>query len=326
MKKNAVIFPCDQELVSLSNYIDYGDYFIKGLIVLEKSNVFDAGDINIPIMDMVDVDYDTFDSVIVVDSDFYEHQFIESSIRKGKNIIYLEKEEKEGFDISQLDSISEEQGIAVPIIFVAGTTSYTEKFHVQLVLRKRLSDNGYKVSQIGSKPYSSLFGFHSYPSFMSDSMNNTKKIISFKKYVKYIELQEQPELIIVGIPGGIMAVNKKHHFDFGMTAYMISQAVDADYVIMNMLYSLKYTEEQLEEIRKVCRYRFNFEIDCFHLSNALLDPATLKDENLKFIKMGKKEYEKKTDNLYDLMNPADMDKAYEDMITKLSSYNVNQIF
>lgn len=148
MKKNAVIFPCDQELVSLSNYIDYGDYFIKGLIVLEKSNVFDAGDINIPIMDMVDVDYDTFDSVIVVDSDFYEHQFIESSIRKGKNIIYLEKEEKEGFDISQLDSISEEQGIAVPIIFVAGTTSYTEKFHVQLVLRKRLSDNGYKVSQI----------------------------------------------------------------------------------------------------------------------------------------------------------------------------------
>ncbi len=58
----------------------------------------------------------------------------------------------------------------------------------------------------------------------------------------------------------------------------------------------------------------------------LLDPTSLIHERLKFIKLGKREYEQKVDGLYDLMNPADMDKMYENMITKLSSYNVNQIF
>lgn len=35
---------------------------------------------------------------------------------------------------------------------------------------------------------------------------------------------------------------------------------------------------------------------------------------------------RKIDGLYDFLNPTDMDKVFENMITKLSSYNVNQIF
>lgn len=159
---------------------------------------------------------------------------------------------------------------------------------MQLALRKRLLDNDYKVSVIGSKPYSSLFGFHSFPFFMNENMDNTQKIILFRKYVKYVEMIEQPDLIIIGIPGAIMAINKKHHFDFGVTAYMVSQAVTGDYVIMNMLYGKKYTTEQLEELSRVCKYRLNFEIDSFHLSNAWLDPSTLKDDQLKIVKLGKK--------------------------------------
>lgn len=35
---------------------------------------------------------------------------------------------------------------------------------------------------------------------------------------------------------------------------------------------------------------------------------------------------KKLDGFYDFLNPADMDKVYDDIIVKLSSYNANQIF
>lgn len=324
MKKKAILFPCDQELVSLVDYMDYEDYTINGLIVLENSNVYVNGEEGMPVLDVKDVDFDTFDSIILVNIEYQEHPFLKESIKRGKNIVYAEKKKEN--DVSEIESIVDEQGITVPVVFVAGTTPYTEKFHVQLNLRRHLIEDGYKISQIGSKSYSSLFGFHSYPTFMSDCMDNTQKIILFRKYVKYIEILEQPDLIIIGIPGGIMAVNKKHHFDFGMTAYMISQAIEPDYVIMTMLYSKDYTIEQLEEIRQVCRFRLNFEIDSFHLSNALLDPATLKSEKLKFIKMGKKEYIDKVDDLYDFMNSADMDEAYNAMLAKLSSYNINQIF
>ena len=251
---------------------------------------------------------------------------IENSIKKGKNVIYIGQKEKEDFDFKRLELISEEQQISVPIVFVVGTAPYTEKFQIQLALRKQLLANGYKVSSIGSKPYSSLFGFHSFPFFMNENKDDTQKIILFKKYVKCIEMTEQPDLIVIGIPGAIMAINKKHHFDYGVTAYMVSQAVAGDYVIMNMLYGKKYTTEQLEELSKVCKYRLNFEVDSFHLSNAWLDPSTLKDDQLRIIKLGKKEYDQNVDRLYDLMNPTDMDRVYEDMITKLASYNVNQIF
>ena len=322
--KKAILFPFDKEVVLLSNFINCQEYIICGVVVLENSNISVNDKINIPILDIDNVDFDTFDSIILLDKEYKGHPFIESNIKKGKSIVYAEKMEEN--DISQVDLISEEHKITVPVVFVAGTTLYTEKFHVQLALRKRLIDDGYKVSQIGSKSYSNLFGFHSYPLFMNENIDNTQKIVLFRKYVKYIEMQEQPELIIIGIPGGIMAVNRKHHFDFGMTAYMISQAVEPDYVIMNMLYSKDYTVEQLEEIRQVYRFRLNFEIDSFHISNALLDPATLKSERLKFIKMGKKQYNDKVKDLYDFLDCADMDKAYETMLKKLSSYNVNQIF
>lgn len=123
-----------------------------------------------------------------------------------------------------------------------------------------------------------------------------------------------------------MSVNRKHHFDFGMTAYMISHAVEPDYVIMSMLYNSNYTEEQLEEINQTCIHKFNWKIDSFHISNSLLDPASLKSEILKFIKISDKKYLNQVKGLYDLMNSEGMDKMYESMIDKLASYNVNQIF
>ena len=89
MKSNALLFPCDVELLSMIEYIDFGDYTISGLVVLENSNAFATDDINIPIIDVTDVKYDAFDNVIVIEPDFYKHSFIENSIKKGKNVIYI---------------------------------------------------------------------------------------------------------------------------------------------------------------------------------------------------------------------------------------------
>ena len=322
--KKAVIFPCDYEMCSMASYLDYADYEIVGLVALENANAFAANESIIPIIAAADADYKTFDTIILIDQKMEKSYFVEEGRRKGKNVIKIGVEKD--FDISVLDEFKEEQQITVPIVFVVGMTPHTEKFQVQLALRKKLQENDYKISQIGSKSYSRLFGFHPYPSFMNGNKNNEQKMVAFQKYVKYLEMKEKPDLILIGIPGGIMAVNKKHHFDFGVTAFMIAQAVDADYVIMNMLYSKSYTVEQLEEIKQVCRYRLNFEIDSFHLSNTLLEPTSLMYDQLKFIELGKRKYENRIEELYDFLNPDDMNEAFENMIARLSSYNVNQIF
>ena len=324
MKENIILFPCDREFISFIDYLDFEKYEISGLCVLEHSSVTADIKLNIPVIDVKNVDFKSFDTVVLCDETYHAHSFIKDCIRYGKKIVDARLEDNIEFE--KLDEISEEQKLCSPVVFVMGITPYTEKFHIQLLLRKRFLDEGYKVSQIGSKPYSSLFGFHSFPLFMSETIDNTQKILQFRKYVKYIELKEKPDVIVIGIPGGIMSVNRKHHFDFGLTAYMISHAVEPDYVIMNMLYNQNYTQEQLDEINQTCIHKFNWEIDSFHLSNSLLDPASLKSEILKFIKIGNKKYLNNVEELYDLMSPVDMDRMYKNMIDKLSSYNVNQIF
>lgn len=148
MKKKAVIFPCDQELSSLATYIDFENYTITGLVVLENSNALVNNESDIPVIVVTEVDYENFDSIILVDSEIVRHPFIEESIRREKSVIYIEQEKD--FDISCLEEIKEDQYITVPIIFVAGVTPYTEKFQVQLALRKKLQENDYKVSLIGS--------------------------------------------------------------------------------------------------------------------------------------------------------------------------------
>ena len=55
---------------------------------------------------------------------------------------------------------SERNKLLTPIVAICGISSMTQKFDLQLYLRKRFLDEGYKVSQIGTKAYSNLFGFH----------------------------------------------------------------------------------------------------------------------------------------------------------------------
>ena len=53
-----------------------------------------------------------------------------------------------------------------PIVAVAGTGSFTQKFDLQLYLRKELLNLGYKVSQVGTRPYCEMFDFQSMPKWM----------------------------------------------------------------------------------------------------------------------------------------------------------------
>lgn len=222
MKMKAVIFPCDQELCSMTAYIECEDYTIIGLVALEDSNAFSSVTCGVPVISISEVDYDSFDSILLVNSEYDRHPFIEEGIGQGKNIIDIEKED---FDICCLEEITEEQHITVPVVFVAGVAPYTEKFLGQFSLRKKLLENDYQVSQIGSNRYSRLFGCHLYPEFMDGGMSNEQKIVSFKKYVKYIEVKEHSDIIVVGIPGGSRSVEEVT----GVIRQMIGEMVKRHY-------------------------------------------------------------------------------------------------
>lgn len=160
--------------------------------------------------------------------------------------------------------------INTPVIFVFGMSQKTNKFDIQLSLRKNFLERGYQVSQIGSRNYCELMGFHSFPCFMNAKLQESVKIRLFNRYIKEIENTEAPDVIIIGIPGGIFPINKKFTNYYGIYAYEISQAVMPDAAVFSCLYD-EFTQDYFQLISTSIKNRFGFEVDCFNISNHFFD-------------------------------------------------------
>ena len=94
--------------------------------------------------------------------------------------------------------------------------------------------------------------------------------------------KEKPDIIIIGVPEPILPLNKKHLFSFGIRAYEIYQAVDVDYCILNLL-SGEYSDQFETEMKNVCKYRYNVDIDDFFVSNFSIVSNSLYSSELKYV-------------------------------------------
>lgn len=161
--------------------------------------------------------------------------------------------------------------INTPVIFVLGIGEKTSKFEIQLSLRENIKKMGYQVSQIGSRGYCELLGFHSLPSFMyNNSISETNKIVMFNQYIRNMEKEESPDVIIIGVPGGIMPFNNKLVNRFGILAYEISMAVTPDACVFSTFYE-DYKSEYFEKMVQSIQYKLGFKVDCFNMANVMLD-------------------------------------------------------
>lgn len=233
------------------------------------------------------------ESTKYLDYEEYVAPKINSSIKAGKNIITTahfqeeilneirEKCKAKGTVLRSFPTPEEDielkssslYKINTPIVLIAGIAERTNKFELQLSIRDYFLQKGYRVSQVGSRSYSELFGFHSMPDFMyAGTLNRSEvtKVFLFNQYIKNIEVTERPDVIIIGIPGGTMAYNAQHSNGFGILAFEIAQAIQPDAVVYSILYE-KYTTEYFEKIANFAEYRFGFEIDLFNLTNQRLD-------------------------------------------------------
>jgi len=80
-----------------------------------------------------------------------------------------------------------------------GIGQNVQKFDLQLYLRSRFIDKGYKVSQIGTKKISGLFGLHPLPDFLFNTQySDVDKVYAFNRVMKDVSMQEKPDVILLG--------------------------------------------------------------------------------------------------------------------------------
>ena len=90
--------------------------------------------------------------------------------------------------------------INIPVLAVVGTSSSQGKFTVQLTIRKKLIENGYKVGQIGSEPSSYCFGIdYTFPVGYNSSVYTTgyENILLINSFIHEIERQGK-DLCLLG--------------------------------------------------------------------------------------------------------------------------------
>lgn len=164
--------------------------------------------------------------------------------------------------------------IDVPVIMVMGVMEQVSKFETQLCLHNYMSGLGYKVSHVTSRSYGSITGAHSAPNFLfNSSFSETEKILAFNHYVKHIEYNEHPDLIIIGVPGGIIPVDNKIYNGFGMTAFEITQAVTPDATIVCVPFD-KYNREYFQRLDTLLQIRFSSLNNSYLVDNIIFDRSS----------------------------------------------------
>lgn len=219
--------------------------------------------------------------------------------------------------------------INTPIIGVFGIGDYCNKFDIQLELRKKFIKDGYRVSQLGTKQYSTLFGFPSLPEFIfSSDMSMEEKILSFNHYIHYIEHKENPDIIILGIPGGIMPLSDEYTNYFGELSLIISKAVPIDVSILSMYYTKELEIKILNDIKLYFKYALQCSVDYFNLTNIKYerDPSsgdvyytTMDNQKVsKFISKQGELYKIHNINLFSVLDQSAFENIYNCIIKELA--------
>ncbi|MEA4964158.1 TIGR04066 family peptide maturation system protein [Lutispora sp.] len=361
-RKRALVYPYDSESAFLIRFNHLNKAFDSigavsprgwGLVGKDAGAADGGDELGFKVVkDFEEYNDKDYDAVALVDS-FKELDFekivypkLELLASKGKDIISLKRIESSHLklleelcsnnnvsfrhfvdekkpDMPQFTNILD---MDVPVIFVLGLGDRTQKFNIQLSLWEGLKSLGYNVSQIGSKNYGNIFGFHSFPDFMlNNDIAEQDKVILFNRMVKRIEINEKPDVIIIGIPGGIMAINKDIAQGFGIIPYMISQAVKADASILSIYYE-EYNEDFFKEIELLARYRFRTPIDCFNLSNIKIDYAEVEQSrqmsylmvDRAFIDNKKNKYEGANKAFFNILNENDQRNMAQYIVNVLS--------
>ncbi|MBU3179107.1 TIGR04066 family peptide maturation system protein [Clostridium estertheticum] len=218
--------------------------------------------------------------------------------------------------------------IDTPVIFVVGLAERTNKFEIQLNLRKYLKEMGYKVSQVGTRNYCELMGFYSFPQFMySKSFTESEKVTLFNHYIKNISIMEKPDVIIIGIPGGTLPVNNKFTNKFGILAYEISRAVIPDVAVLSIPYG-NIPLDFFESTSKSNKYKFGYSIDCYNIGNSAVNMqgGIVTDElqyitiDYNFINEKKNTYSSSGIPIYNILDSYDAKKMCGFLINNLQEY------
>ena len=148
--------------------------------------------------------------------------------------------------------------VDVPVLSVMGTSSQQGKFTLQLALRRRLVQKGYKVGQIGTEHHSRLFGMDAaFPMGYASPLK-----LPFQHYIPYLDYKireicqrTQPDIILTGSQSGTIPYQVQEHSTHCLSslAFLLGVKPDACILVVNSIDAEEYIRDTIDGIRAVCK-------------------------------------------------------------------------
>ena len=142
-----------------------------------------------------------------------------------------------------------------------------------------------------------------------------------------ISLYLNPDIIIVGIPGGIIPINNEFTNKFGMTAIEIGYSINADIMVLNINYD-DYADDFYDEMSLLVKYKFNIDSLYFGMTNHKIDFQRSREANiLRFVTVDMEKIKCKisqNNNVYEVTEYG-INELYNKIVEELSGSDIQII-
>lgn len=181
---------------------------------------------------------------------------------KGADIIDERYEKSPKYKLYDLD---------VPVIGIMGQGKNCGKFECQMLVDDAINREC-KTAVISTNPLGVLFGYYTMPAFMYEPLPLHEKVFKFNMYVRHVESAEKPEMIIVGIPEGIVPFKERDFNSFAEYALAITSAISIDIAILTIYFvHEEIVDSGLQDIIQFCEERFRTPIGAVYMCNVIYE-------------------------------------------------------
>ncbi|MCL2717956.1 MAG: hypothetical protein FWE14_04165 [Lachnospiraceae bacterium] len=180
-----------------------------------------------------------------------------------------------------------------PIIFVGEMTEGLDAFEIVLGMTDFFRKEGYKTVTLTEKPYHSLLNINSIPDFIRHhDMDENNKVYAFNQLVKQLEEKENPNIIIVQLPGALMRFNDKLTAGFGIIPYLISLAVQAECMVVSTFYDTM-NPAFYETLSERFEHQLGVGINALCISNVFIDvPDSMENNSFSYLRVEQEKVDK----------------------------------
>ena len=258
----AVLFPFNKEMHALLRYEELLDFEIVGvydvkyssLVGTDTSHIMNAEVSAYKVRNIETIDWEEFNTIILGHlhklSSLLPHQYIDNIIKiaisKNKNIYsYDDISHNYSYDKLFCPAIDDRHlphfrmgklfNVNKPVLGIFGTSSAQGKFTLQLELRKRFIEGGYRVGQIGTEPNSLLFNMdYAFPIGYSSSVSLWGHDVI--RYVNYMihDLCDNGnvDIVIVGSQSSVIPYDTSNLSMYPVKQYNFLLGVQPDAIIL----------------------------------------------------------------------------------------------